>query len=237
MLPFLVHKIFTFYINGVLNCKCPAPGPKVKWTVRVVMVWHWRVCWRNTFRRVNVLASFRKRNTLRSLWTLLWHIQNGSSHLLHSWISVLSPGSRNLLCTASASNVRIVWVSVSYRGDGLGHGGLLFGSTPIILGKLLTEGVEQPTEAVGGSRKFCYFTAVYFKVKKKPWRRTVACSRWIMQSDVTAMLTFNPLTPNDHYSGRTAPLTSKRCSLYIYSTNIGTEYFKHGIYSPFLVSL
>ena len=43
----------------------------------------------------------------------------------------------------------------------------------------------------------------------------------------------NPLTPNDHYSGRTAPLTSKRCSLYIYSTNIGTEYFKHGIYSPF----
>jgi len=43
----------------------------------------------------------------------------------------------------------------------------------------------------------------------------------------------NPLTPNDHYSGRTAPLTSQRCILYIYSTNIGTEYFKHGIYSPF----
>ena len=45
--------------------------------------------------------------------------------------------------------------------------------------------------------------------------------------------TVNPLTPNDHYSGRTAPLTSKRCILYIHSTNIGTEYFKHGIYSPF----
>jgi len=44
---------------------------------------------------------------------------------------------------------------------------------------------------------------------------------------------FNPLTPNDHYSGRTAPLTSKRCILHIYSTNTGTEYFKHGIYSPF----
>jgi len=43
----------------------------------------------------------------------------------------------------------------------------------------------------------------------------------------------NPLTPNDHYSGRTTPLTSKHCILYIYSTNIGTEYFKHGIYSPF----
>ena len=47
----------------------------------------------------------------------------------------------------------------------------------------------------------------------------------------------NPLTPNDPYSGRTAPLTSKRCILYIYSTNIGTEYFKHGIYSPFFLSL
>jgi len=42
-----------------------------------------------------------------------------------------------------------------------------------------------------------------------------------------------PLTPNDPYRGRTAPLTSKRCILYIFSTNIGTEYFKHGIYSPF----
>ena len=45
--------------------------------------------------------------------------------------------------------------------------------------------------------------------------------------------TFNLLTPKDSYSGRTAPLTSKRCILYIYSTNTGTEYFKHGIYCPF----
>ena len=45
--------------------------------------------------------------------------------------------------------------------------------------------------------------------------------------------TFNPLKPNDPYRGRTAPLTSKHCILHIYSTNIGTEYFKHGIYSPF----
>ena len=35
----------------------------------------------------------------------------------------------------------------------------------------------------------------------------------------------NRLTPNDPYMGRTAPLTSKRCILYIYSTNIGTELF------------
>jgi len=37
----------------------------------------------------------------------------------------------------------------------------------------------------------------------------------------------------DQYSGRTSPLTSKLCILYIYSTNTGTEYFKHGIYSPY----
>ena len=43
----------------------------------------------------------------------------------------------------------------------------------------------------------------------------------------------NRLTPNDPYMGRTAPLISKRCILYIYSTNIGTEYFKHALYSPF----
>ena len=44
----------------------------------------------------------------------------------------------------------------------------------------------------------------------------------------------NRLTPNDPYMGHTAPLTSKRCILYIYSTNTGTEYFKHALYSPFL---
>jgi len=33
----------------------------------------------------------------------------------------------------------------------------------------------------------------------------------------------HPLTPNDYYSGRTAPLNSKRCILYITSTNIDTE--------------
>jgi len=45
----------------------------------------------------------------------------------------------------------------------------------------------------------------------------------------------DPLTPNDHYSGRTAPLTSKRFILYIYFKNISNEYFKHGIYCPFFL--
>jgi hypothetical protein len=47
------------------------------------------------------------------------------------------------------------------------------------------------------------------------------------------MFTLNPLKPNAPYRGCTAPLTSKSCVSYIYSTNIGTEYFKHGIESPF----
>ena len=47
------------------------------------------------------------------------------------------------------------------------------------------------------------------------------------------MCIINLLTSNVDYSGRTAPLTSKCCILYIYSTNTGTEYFEHGIYSPF----
>ena len=43
---------------------------------------------------------------------------------------------------------------------------------------------------------------------------------------------FNPLTSNDPYRGRTAPLTSKHYILHIYSTNTVTEYFKNVIYSP-----
>ena len=46
-------------------------------------------------------------------------------------------------------------------------------------------------------------------------------------------VSFNRLTLNGPYMGHTTPLTSKRCILYIYSTNIGTEYFKHALYSPF----
>jgi len=80
---------------------------------------------------------------------------------------------------------------------------------------------------------------------------SIECLSWILHYSILHLLvarqtltvlsctptlkTINPLTPNDHYSGRTAPLTSKRCILYIYSTNIGTEYFKHHIYSPFFL--
>ena len=53
------------------------------------------------------------------------------------------------------------------------------------------------------------------------------------QDDEESTVNISPLTPNDPYRGRTAPLTSRRCILYIYSTNIGTEYFKQCIYSTF----
>jgi len=39
------------------------------------------------------------------------------------------------------------------------------------------------------------------------------------------------LTPNATYRCRTAPLTSKRYTLYNHLTNIGTECFKHDIHS------
>jgi len=50
------------------------------------------------------------------------------------------------------------------------------------------------------------------------------------------MFIFNPLKPNDAYIGRTAPLTSRRCMLYIYSTNRRTEYFKHVAHSSVFFS-
>ena len=59
-------------------------------------------------------------------------------------------------------------------------------------------------------------------------------SFWVLRFSLLGL--FNRLTPNDPYSGGTTPLTSKRCILYTYSTNTGTEYFKHGIYSPFFFS-
>ena len=80
-------------------------------------------------------------------------------------------------------------------------------------------------------------------VNRKLWRQWVRCgfvtkvTSWSGRSATEASvcrekLTLASLTPNDQYMSRTAPLTSKRRILYIYSTNIGTEYFKHALYSP-----
>ena len=53
-----------------------------------------------------------------------------------------------------------------------------------------------------------------------------------ISNDLKIIWLINHLTLNDPNRGRNASLTSKRYILYFYSTNIGTEYFKHGIYSP-----
>jgi hypothetical protein len=47
------------------------------------------------------------------------------------------------------------------------------------------------------------------------------------QTAIIFLRIFNPLTPNGHYIGRTAPPTSRRCILNNDSTYIRTEYFKH----------
>jgi len=59
--------------------------------------------------------------------------------------------------------------------------------------------------------------------------RRTRCEDQQQNMDTAGLCTamhINPLKPNDTYSGRTPPLTNKSCILYIYSTNIGTEYFK-----------
>ena len=63
--------------------------------------------------------------------------------------------------------------------------------------------------------------------------RTPFSGGWYRCRFATFLATINPLKPNDTYRGRTAPLTSKRCILYTYTTNICTGYFKHGTYSQF----
>ena len=47
----------------------------------------------------------------------------------------------------------------------------------------------------------------------------------------------NSSAPNVVYVSRTAQLTSRRCILNIYSTNVLNEYFKHAAHSPFFFSL
>jgi hypothetical protein len=90
------------------------------------------------------------------------------------------------------------------------------------------------------SRKKLRFSALVNQsvgpdLKRKESRRVHWSVLSVLQGKL-ALSFFNPLTPNDHYRDRTASLTSKRCILYIYSTNTGTEYFKHGVHSPFFSS-
>jgi hypothetical protein len=58
---------------------------------------------------------------------------------------------------------------------------------------------------------------------------------WKLKSRVISLS--SSLAPNDVCINPTAQLTSRRCILNIYSTNILTEYFKHAAHSLFFLSL
>ena len=68
------------------------------------------------------------------------------------------------------------------------------------------------------------FSEIYAKTDDWYWYEKTRCRR---------KGTINPLKPNGPYRSRTAPLSRKRFILYIYSTNICTEYFKRNVHSPF----
>ena len=84
-------------------------------------------------------------------------------------------------------------------------------------------------------RRWLFFPSIVLAARFFYWRHFSCASTLVRKQDLNFVSrpVLNRLTPNDPYMGRTAPLTSKRCSLYIYSKNIGTEYFKHALYSPF----
>jgi hypothetical protein len=60
-------------------------------------------------------------------------------------------------------------------------------------------------------------------------RKCVYCA---VRTEYLNRMPVNLLNPSVPYMGRTAPLTTRRCILYIYSTNIGTEHFRHAAHSP-----
>ena len=64
-------------------------------------------------------------------------------------------------------------------------------------------------------------------------RRTQLCVVDLLKCDKAFLMFALNLLPNDLYISRTAPLTSKHCILYTYSTNVFTGYFKHALYSQF----
>jgi hypothetical protein len=67
-------------------------------------------------------------------------------------------------------------------------------------------------------------TSLVFNVQNQPLD--------VRSREKTNIKHLNPFPTNVIYIWRTAPLTSRRI-LYIYSTNIRTEYFKHVLHSPF----
>jgi len=81
----------------------------------------------------------------------------------------------------------------------------------------LTHGWHSPEKSACWSLpvpEIWYWNITHLADERYPRTYWDSCNGWWL----------NPLTPNDPYRGRTAPLTSKRRILYIYPTNLGTEY-------------
>ena len=77
-----------------------------------------------------------------------------------------------------------------------------------------TSGAHVTVFTVYGINETCSATC-----HERDW---AASSRPVTSTTGSTTGLINPLTPNDAYRGRTAPLTSMCRILYIYSTNIGT---------------
>ena len=92
-----------------------------------------------------------------------------------------------------------------------------------IMGKLTFIAVESKENSTSVNTAYIYSLSVIITLES-----TCVCNG-LVSSLYAIPLTLWRLTT---YMSRTAPLTSKRCILYIYSTNVGTEYFKHAVYSP-----
>jgi hypothetical protein len=76
------------------------------------------------------------------------------------------------------------------------------------------------------SKHFCIMTSIWCWTKRR-------LSSGPSHQQIFQTTSLNHLTPNGYFSGRTAPLTYRCFILYIYSTNICTEYFKHAAHSLF----
>ena len=93
--------------------------------------------------------------------------------------------------------------------------------------KLRTQWLPKRPPALSTSIGCCHFPGTV-KLQKK-----CESVRHSMYSHSRKQLTYlKPSAPNDVYISRTTQLTTRRCILNIYSTNILTEYFKHAAHSP-----
>ena len=88
MVSFLVHKIFTFYINGVLNCKCPAPGPKGCFQrTELARSTLWVGCWLGdkVSYRCPATDFFLLQRPQNRLWIPSSLLSSGNQEVCHLW--------------------------------------------------------------------------------------------------------------------------------------------------------